>query len=126
MNRYDERTLRMMDEYCSLHDQALMPKDIAEKFGVTTMTVYNRLGEIAEKNGVPRESLLEKPRTSPETVNRRSFKQLPTVDMDQIQQDLKSAFEAVVALNTAVTECLEQQEAISQTIQEEEESWERI
>ena len=40
----NERTLRMKQEYISLHEQGLTPGEIAEKFDLDVSTVYRSLG----------------------------------------------------------------------------------
>ena len=54
----DERTLRMMENYVKHHEEGMSVEEIANFYGITSMTIYNRLGEIAQVNNVPRESLL--------------------------------------------------------------------
>ena len=57
----DERTLQMERECVELHNQGLMPKEIAQKFNLSRRTVYNSLQKIADEAGVSRQSLLEIP-----------------------------------------------------------------
>ena len=55
-----ERTLKMMKEYVRLFDEEGMgPRQIAKYFGLSDVTVYLHLDEIAEANNRSRESLLK-------------------------------------------------------------------
>ncbi|MBR2754014.1 helix-turn-helix domain-containing protein [Candidatus Saccharibacteria bacterium] len=56
-----ERTLQMMENFLKLHNEGYSIKEIAKMYNLSEYTVYNRLGEIAEKEGVTRDELLKKP-----------------------------------------------------------------
>lgn len=57
----DERTLRMIREYVMLFDSGMSLVQIAEHFGLSPHTVRHYLGEIAERAGRTRKSLLSHP-----------------------------------------------------------------
>ena len=61
MQKPHERTLQMMENFVKLHEDGRSIAEIAKEYNLSESTVYNRLGEIAERAGVSRESLLEKP-----------------------------------------------------------------
>ena len=61
MAKRSSRTLKMMGEFMALHNAGHSIPEIAKMNGVDFSVVYRKLGEIAEKNGVTRESLLEAP-----------------------------------------------------------------
>jgi DNA-binding CsgD family transcriptional regulator len=50
----------MIDHFMVLHEEGHSIAEIAKICGVGKNTIYSSLDEIAEKNGVTRESLLEK------------------------------------------------------------------
>ena len=54
-----ERVNYMISNFMDWHNAGMSIKEIAEKASVTTRTIYQRLQEIADLNGVSRESLLE-------------------------------------------------------------------
>ena len=56
-----ERVTLMKENFMSLHNQGYTILQIAEKYGITRVSIYHYLAEIAKKNGVDRDSLLEKP-----------------------------------------------------------------
>ena len=55
----NERTLKMMEEFMSLHEKGLSIHEIAENYDLVDSTVYKLLGEIAQANGVSRSELLK-------------------------------------------------------------------
>lgn len=55
-----QRVEKLMKEFMQYHNNGYSILEIAEIFHVTFATVYNRLQEIADLNGVSRESLLER------------------------------------------------------------------
>ena len=60
--RKDERTHQVMEKYMQLHfGDGLAPREIAERYEISLSTLYGVLGEIAKRNGVSRESLLQNP-----------------------------------------------------------------
>jgi hypothetical protein len=61
MAKVNERTLQMMDNFMTLHDAGFGVPEIAKRYDLSECTVYRKLGEIAEKNGVTRKELLVKP-----------------------------------------------------------------
>jgi predicted DNA-binding protein YlxM (UPF0122 family) len=55
-----ERVRRMIEGYYSDWQSGMGTLEIAKKYGITRRTVYARLQEIADANGVQRETLLER------------------------------------------------------------------
>ncbi|MGN1311186.1 MAG: helix-turn-helix domain-containing protein [Clostridia bacterium] len=55
----NERTIQMMENFMGLHEQGLSIPEIAKRYSLSNDTVYRNLKEIADKNGVPREELLQ-------------------------------------------------------------------
>lgn len=53
-----ERVTRLINNFMKYHNQGLSIFEIASKFQVTTRTIYANLQEIADLNGVDRDSLL--------------------------------------------------------------------
>lgn len=60
--KIQDNTLQMKKEFVRLHRKGMTVKEIAERFDLSTWTVYHYLGEIAEENGLTREELLSKPK----------------------------------------------------------------
>ena len=60
-----ERTNQMLKNFISLFQQGFTIKQIASKYGLSTSTVYLRLEEIANSNGLSREDLLKEIHKTP-------------------------------------------------------------
>lgn len=90
--RIDERTLKMMENFMDDHNDGLTLKEISSKYGVSYQTVLNRLDEIAVKNNVSRESLLE--RVMPSGEARKSVLPVTRLDTSNFEHDLKSAIDS--------------------------------
>lgn len=67
MRGISERVRRMKDGFMEQHNNGKSVSEIAEHFDVSTWSIYNNLQEIADKNGVERESLLKRVFTREET-----------------------------------------------------------
>lgn len=85
----NERTLQMMQNYISLHAEGLAPSEIAKKFGLSTRTVYYVLQEIADKAGVPRESLLKTPH-SEHQPSERITEPVKPIDVEAFRNKIQS------------------------------------
>ncbi len=57
--RRSERTKVMMENFMTDHNSGLTIPEIAEKYGLSTKTVYRQLDEIAALAGVSRDDLLQ-------------------------------------------------------------------
>ncbi len=85
-----ERTLKMKENFIELHNQGLDIKEIAERFNLNLTTIYHSLNEIAEKAGVSRESLLQRPHGPHLSYKRRDYQALATLNSDEYQAHIKS------------------------------------
>ena len=122
MASQDERTLRMKEEYVNLFEAGMAPKQIAKKFGLSSWTVYNYLDEIAEKAGVPRESLLVRPHEPP-TSRSYTPKAVPVADVAGFRERLKKTEMELSELRANIVTYAELQEELSESFQKEEASW---
>lgn len=59
MAKISETASVMKKNFMTLHDQGFTIPEIAQKFNLSTPTVYRHLDEIARENGVAREDLLK-------------------------------------------------------------------
>ena len=57
--RTQQRTHLMLKNFINLRSKGLSIAEIAEKYHLSTHTIYNRLQEIADQNGVERSALLD-------------------------------------------------------------------
>lgn len=109
MTNEHERTLRMKKEYKTLHDQGFTPKEIADKFHLSDTTVYNSLQEIAEKEGVTRDSLLVFPHNTPAAYDRK-FVPVSPLDIGELITDTQQAIAKSQQVSTAIDAYLTRQE----------------
>lgn len=58
MAKMSESVKKMLNEFMELHENGYTINEIAKKFSLSASTVYSYLQEIAQNNGVTRESLL--------------------------------------------------------------------
>lgn len=66
-----ERICKLINEFMNYHNDGYSIPEIAEIFHVDFSTVYNNLQEIADNNGVTRESLLQVVHLTHDVSNRR-------------------------------------------------------
>ena len=111
-----ERTLKMMENFISLHNEGYSIKDIAEKYDLSVSVVYRRLGAIAEKAGVSREELLEKHFVADHSgrnfapvkpINKTKFDEsfaMLMAGVDSIQLQIRNTIEDIDTMNTLMEE----------------------
>lgn len=63
--RTSERVVQLKKNFIELHEQGFTIPEIADKFHLGKSTVYRLLGEIAQENGVSRDSLLQEVHETP-------------------------------------------------------------
>ena len=118
----NERTLRMKQEYISLHEQGLTPGEIAEKFDLDVSTVYRSLGEIASSNGMERADLLARPHG--EHVRYRSrLKKIEPFDISDFIDHIDKAISEAKELQLVMKKQVKRQEKVTRRIEEEENAW---
>ena len=118
----DERTLKMKEEYVSLFEAGMTPKEIAKKFELSSWTVYNYLDEIAKEAGVPRESLLVRPHESPKSREQVS-RVFPSADIVGTRERFTKLGKGINELRDEVASYIKQQEELSIDFVREETSW---
>lgn len=85
MARVSERMRLMKENFMTLHQQGFTIPEIAEKYNLGRATVYHTLQEIADANGVKRESLLQIVRTPSERAYNEEAKRIK-VDVGELRQ----------------------------------------
>lgn len=81
-----ERVKQLIQNFMTFHNKGLSIPEIADKFGLTPGTVYLRLQEIADLNGVDRTSLLTVPHKK-HIVSSRVQKLRKEVDPVELQNN---------------------------------------
>lgn len=70
-----QRVEKLVKEFMQYHNNGYSILEIAEIFNVNFSTVYNHLQEIADNNGVSRDSLLEKISSTHNTIHQPFLKE---------------------------------------------------
>ena len=107
--KMNERTLQMMNNYVQLWKEGYSVKEIANKFGLTPFTVYNRLEAIAQESGYSREELLQRPHKE-HLPHERRFEYVKPVDSEAIRTRFLSAIEDVSIIRALVEESTTEEE----------------
>lgn len=116
MQKTNERTLRMMEEFIALHEEGLSIPEIAKHFDLSTTTVYTNLDKIAEKAGVTRESLLERPFEADHSG--RNFTQVKPVDPAKFRKHHTAATVEIDCLIQTIGQTIEDYESIEKLLEE--------
>lgn len=90
MARESERMRLMKENFIELHQQGFTIPEIATKFNLGKATVYHTLQEIADANGVSRESLLQIVRTPTERAYKEEAKKVK-VNVTDLKNGFKEA-----------------------------------
>lgn len=83
-----ERVQEMMRHFIELWKDGLYVPQIAEKYGLSDSTVYLRLAEIAERAGLTRDELLQRPKATV-PIPSRDREKLDRVQFDQVKEELE-------------------------------------
>ena len=91
MARIQLRVDRMKQGFMQFRNEGYSIEEIANYFDVAQMTVYNYLQEIAEENGVTRESLLYVPHKEHEAPDsRKEVKKPSLINIDELNQKFEN------------------------------------
>lgn len=105
-----ERVNFLFSNFMDWHNAGMSIKEIAEKASVTTRTIYQRLQEIADLNGVSRESLLEvvhKPHEVTATSKRASVSK---INADELLAKYETVIQSTEKLQENLKTIIKQQE----------------
>ncbi len=112
-----ERTLKMMENFMDLHNNGHSIGEIAKLYNLSVTTVYKSLDRIAKKNGVTRESLLEKPFEADHSG--RNFTPVKPINRTKLQSSIATLRKGVKALREEVKNTIEDIETLNQVMEEE-------
>lgn len=122
MGKINERTLQMMRHFMELHNAGYTIKEIAKKFELSAHTVYARLQEIADANGVTREELLEHVHTD-HVCYVRKFEPVEPVNVGEIQRSFDSIMDEIDSLIDLIDAEIAKQEKHLLELKERLEEW---
>lgn len=108
MAKISERALQMMENFMTLHQEGYSIYEIAAMFNLSDFTVKYHLQEIADANGVSRESLLKvvKPRRNQARYYREEEKRVKT-NWQELTDNFDSATASVEGIIDTINNILE-------------------
>lgn len=106
-SKRSEKVSRMIDNFMELHNEGYTIPEIAKKFNLSETCVRNHLQEIADNNGVSRESLLQIVHSQHFMSKVRNSTQLEKEDPKELRKAFESAMNEVTALIRIVDNRLE-------------------
>ena len=100
------RVGQMMEKFLRLHNEGKEISEIAEMYHLSTVTVYAKLQEIADKEGITREELLSRPhKKHVVTKERKVVKSIDICKLKKGFEDLqKDIDEILVNIDEAIAE----------------------
>ena len=107
MKKASERANIMKENFMMLHMEGFSIAEIAERYNLSRDTVYYHLQEIADKNGVTRESLLKVIKT-PTSRQYKAEETRMKVGIEELQLDFKEADTAISSLMTKIDEIIKE------------------
>lgn len=115
----DERTLKMVENYAHhFFDEGMSPKEIAEKYNLSSGTVYGSLSEIASNLGVTREELLKRPHDE-HIMGVRNFAPVKKVDVSFFRSSMEEFEKNMISLDDFMSRAIEEHEELSRICMEE-------
>ena len=106
-----EKVSRMIDNFMELHNQGYTIPQIAEKFKLSETTVRIHLQEIADNNGVSRDSLLQIVHSQHFMSKIRNSAQMEKEDPKELRRVFESAMNEVTELIKVIDKRLEGERA---------------
>lgn len=100
------RVGQMMENFIRLHNEGKDISEIAEMFQLSSSTIYLKLQEIADKEGITREELLSRPhKKHVVTMQRKVAKSIDICELKKGFEDLqKDIDEILVNIDEAIEE----------------------
>lgn len=108
MAKESERMRLMKENFIELHAQGLTVPEIAEKFNLGESTVYKKLQEIADANGVTRDSLLQQVRTPTERAYKEEAERVK-VNVGEMRNGFREVKEKITFLIDVIEDVLKEE-----------------
>ena len=115
--RQHERTLQMMENFISLHNDGHSIGDIAKIYNLSETTVYSNLGKIAEKAGVSREELLKKPIVADHSG--RNFTPVKPIDRAKVDESFAMLMAGVESIQSQISNTINDIDTMNALMEEE-------
>lgn len=107
--KMNERTLQMLQNFMTLHNNGWTIPEIAKKYDLASRTIYSYLDKIADENGVTRDSLLSVPHTE-HLCYERQFEPVKPVDLTEFKQRFQKTLDAMNDVTEIIELILDEQE----------------
>lgn len=100
------RVGQMMEKFLRLHNEGKEISEIAEMFQLSSSTIYLKLQEIADKEGITREELLSRPhKKHVVTMQRKVAKSIDICELKKGFEDLQKDIDGIlVNIDEAIAE----------------------
>ena len=105
-SKLSKRTQLMLKNFINLRSKGLSIAEIAEKYHLSTHTIYNRLQEIADQNGVKRSTLLDIVH-KPHIITNRKDSNYSSTSVEELISICSSSKMKLYSLIEKVQECVE-------------------
>ena len=105
-----ERVRRMTLEFMTWHNKGYSIKEIAEIYGLSEVTVYNYLEDIAKANKCTREELLIKVRKKPTLISQRIQEREARTGFAEVTEKLHEAENLIKETIECIDRVIEQEE----------------
>lgn len=109
MSRESERMRVLKQNFMLLHQEGLSIPEIAGKFNVSFSNVYRVLQEIADSNGVTRESLLQIVRIPSFEKELREERKRVSVNIEELRQGFQEAGSIIDQLMSKIETMIEEE-----------------
>lgn len=110
MAKESERMRALKENFMTLHQEGYGIPEIAQRFNVSISNVYRSLQEIADANGVSRESLLQVVKTYPRERELAEERRRVRVNVEELRQDFSEAGKMIDSLIDTIDRTLKEEE----------------
>lgn len=107
--KVSERVKLMKEGFMELHNRGMTIPEIADYYEVAPWTVYDALQNIADANGVARESLLQRAQKS-HVMTKKTLKYEAKVNPEELSENFSKMIKDVDKLIENIDEILEKEE----------------
>lgn len=105
-----ERVLSMKRGFMQQHEDGKTISEIAEHFGVSIWSVYNNLQEIADANGVTRESLLVRVHKPHEILKIREAREKEKINPEKLLEKFEEIDKNLIGVIEDINNILEKEQ----------------
>ena len=105
--KVSERVHVMKEEFMTLHNQGYTIPEIAQKYGLSGVTVYRHLGEIASANGVMRDDLLKVVKTPTSEAAWRRKHEETKIKFEELEEAIKKTKDTTQNILNEINNILE-------------------